>query len=176
MAFSNHIKKVIEDLRPQLPTTQSLLIPLLHEIQNEAGWISPEAMKEAAQYLDLPLAAVREVVTFYTMFKQKPLGKVHLQLCTNISCWLNGAEHLMECLEKKLGIKEGETTKDGAFTLSEVECLASCGTAPVLQVNQDYYENLNEKEVGTLIDKLGAQVKAGEKNIGKSTYQEGMWP
>lgn len=176
MALSENMIKVVETLRKELPTNQSLLIPLLHEMQNERGWISMESMREASDYLQLPLSAVREVVTFYTMFRQKPTGKVHLQMCTNLSCWLNGAEHLMHCMEKRLGIKEGQTTADGRFTLSEVECLASCGTGPTLQVNQDYYENMDEKKINALLDSLEAKLKAGEKNIGRSTHQEGVWP
>ena len=117
MNFSQNIKNRIDLIRPNFPTTQALLIPLLHEIQFEKGWISLEDQRTAAEYLNLPLSKVKEVVSFYTMFNKEPVGKVHLQLCTNISCWLNGSEKLLHCLEKRLGIGCGETTKNQNYTL-----------------------------------------------------------
>ena len=168
MALSDQTKNKIEAIRYQFPTEQALLIPLLHAIQKERGWISKEAMVEAAEFLHLPLAKVQEVVTFYTMFNQEPVGKVHLQLCTNISCWLNGSEKLLHCLEKRLNVGCGETTKDGNYTLSEVECLCACGTAPVLQVNDEYYENLSEVKLTKLMDEWDAKLKTSDGNgIGK---------
>ena len=167
MNISDNIKQKIDQMRENFPTTQALLIPLLHEIQFEKGWISLEDQKDAAAYLDLPLSKVKEVVTFYTMFNKQPVGKVHLQLCTNISCWLNGSEKLLQCLEKKLGIKCGETTQDQKFTLTEVECLASCGTAPVLQVNEQYHESLTEESLTQLLKDLETKIASHEKSIGK---------
>jgi NADH-quinone oxidoreductase subunit E len=175
MALSSQVKNVIEKIRPDFPTTQALLIPTLHEIQQESGWVSPQSMKDAAEFLDLPLSTVKEVATFYTMFNKKPIGKVNLQLCVNISCWLNGAEKLLHCMEKRLGVGCGETTKDGKYTISEVECLASCGTAPVLQINEDYYENLDVPKLTDLLDQCDRDLQAG-KVVGKSTYQPGVWP
>ena len=175
MALSEQIKKTINGIRENFPTTQALLIPLLHEIQEEQGWLSMESMKDAAEFLELPLSKVREVVTFYTMFKLKKQGKVDLQFCTNISCWLNGAEKLITCAEERLGIKAGETTKDGHFTISKVECLASCGTAPVLQINQDYYESLDHAQLLALIEQAEKDLKAN-KAVGKSTQVSGVWP
>jgi NADH-quinone oxidoreductase E subunit len=154
MIIDDNISQQIDALRPHFPTEQALLLPLLHAIQAKEGWISREAMQEAASFLHLPLARVLEVVTFYTMYNRKPVGKQHLQVCTNVACFLRGADHLVSCLEKRLGIKVGETTADGRFTLSEVECLAACGTAPVMQVNDDYYENLDEASLHQLMDRL----------------------
>jgi NADH dehydrogenase (ubiquinone) flavoprotein 2 len=154
MIIDETIRKQIDALRPHFPSEQALLLPLLHAIQAKEGWISRTAMQEAAQFLQLPLARVVEVVTFYTMYNRQPIGKQHLQVCTNVSCFLRGADHLVACLEKRLGIKVGETTPDGRFTLSEVECLAACGTAPVMQVNDDYHENLDEKALNQLMDRL----------------------
>lgn len=154
MTLSEKIKNEIDGMRGQFPTTQALLIPLLHKIQQEQGWLSVESLQEAAIFLELPLSKVKEVVTFYTMFQQEPIGKFHLQLCTNISCWLNGSDKILHCLENRLGIQCGETTPDKKYTLSEVECLASCGTAPVLQINEDYHENLSVKDVERLLDTL----------------------
>jgi NADH-quinone oxidoreductase subunit E len=176
MALSEHVKKKINGIRGNFPTTQALMIPTLIEVQNELGWVSMESQKDIAEFLEMPLMKVREVVTFYTMFNQQPVGKVNMQLCVNISCWLNGAEKLLHCMENRLGVKCGETTKDGNYTISEVECLASCGTAPVLQVNEDYYENLTEADLVRLMDDLDKKLANNEKNIGKTTYQAEAWP
>jgi NADH-quinone oxidoreductase E subunit len=154
MIIDAKITKEIDVLRPSFPTTQALLLPLLHAIQEKEGWVSEAAMQEASHFLQLPLAKVKEVVTFYTMYLKKPIGKHHIQVCTNIACFLRGSDQLLNCIEKKLGIHCGETTKDGAFTLSEVECLAACGTAPVMQVNHDYHENLSEASCLDILEKL----------------------
>jgi NADH-quinone oxidoreductase subunit E len=175
MALSQQIQNTINGIRGQFPTTQALLIPLLLEIQEEQNWVSIESMQSASDFLELPLSKVREVASFYTMFKLEPIGKVNLQFCVNISCWLNGADKLVHCAEKRLGIKCGETTKDGKFTISEAECLASCGTAPVLQINQDYYENLNVPQLNTLLDQADKDLDSN-KQVGKSTQKPGVWP
>lgn len=152
MIINESIRQKIDALRPRFPTEQSLLLPLLHEIQEKEGWISNEAIKEAAAFLHLAVARVEEVVSFYTMYNREPVGKKHIQICTNIACFLRGADQLVGALEKKLCIRAGETTSDGKYTLSKVECLASCGTAPVMQVNKDYHESLNLKKVLDLIE------------------------
>ena len=175
MALSEKIKKTITGIRHQFPTEQALLIPLLHEIQNDHGWVSLDAMKEAGEFLNLPLSKVREVASFYTMFKLHPQGKVDVQICTNISCWLNGADKLVSCAEKRLGVHAGQTTKDSCFTLTQVECLASCGTAPAIMMNEDYYENVTEAQLVELINQAEKDV-ATNKTVGKSTRQDGVWP
>lgn len=154
MILCETIKSKMEVIRSEFPTEQALLLPLLHEIQAKEGWVSEVAMREASEFLHLPLAKVKEVVTFYTMYNRKPVGKYHIQVCTNIACFLRGSDQLVACFEKKLGISCGETTADRKFTLSEVECLAACGTAPVMQVNDDYHENLDESSCQALIDRL----------------------
>ncbi len=161
MIIDQHISQRIDELRPQFPTEQALLLPLLHEIQAKEGWISKDAIKEAASFLHLPVARVEEVVSFYTMYNRKPVGKQHVQICTNIACYLRGADHLLQCLEKRLGIHEGQTTPDGKYTLTAVECLAACGTAPVVQVNNDYHENLDEKSLNQLMDRLDKELLNG---------------
>jgi len=173
--LSERIKNTINGIRHQFPTEQALLLPLLHEIQEEHGWVSIDSMKAAGEFLNLPLSKVREVASFYTMYKLEPCGKVDVQICTNISCWLNGSDKLVSCAEKKLGIKTGETTKDGKFTLSQVECLASCGTAPVVQMNQDYFENISTEEFSKLLDDASRDLDQG-KVVGKSTQKPGVWP
>jgi NADH-quinone oxidoreductase E subunit len=173
--LSERIKNTINGIRHQFPTEQALLLPLLHEIQEEHGWVSIDSMKAAGEFLNLSLSKVREVASFYTMYKLEPCGKVDVQICTNISCWLNGSDKLVSCAEKKLGIKTGETTKDGKFTLSQVECLASCGTAPVVQMNQDYFENISTEEFSKLLDDASRDLDQG-KVVGKSTQKPGVWP
>lgn len=176
MALSQQIQNTINGMRGNFPTTQALLIPLLHEIQNEQNWVSPENLKASAEFLNLPLSKVREVASFYTMFKlDEPFGKVNLQFCVNISCWLNGADKLVSCAEKRLGIHCGETTQDGKFTISEVECLASCGTAPVVQINQDYYENIDVPKLNELLDQVEKDL-ASDRPVGKSTHVPGVFP
>lgn len=173
--LSEKIKNTINGIRSQFPTEQALLLPLLHEIQNEQGWVSRESMKDAAEFLHLPVSKVREVASFYTMYKLEPQGKVDVQICTNISCWLNGADKLVACASKKLGVHAGETTADGKFTLSQVECLAACGTAPAMMINEDYHENLTEDSLLKLIDQAKADLDSG-KTVGKSSRKDGVWP
>ena len=132
-------------------------------------------MKDIGEFLNLPISRVREVASFYTMFKLHPQGKVDVQICTNISCWLNGADKLVACAEKRLGIHCGETTKDGKFTLSQVECLAACGTAPALMMNEDYYENVDVPQLNKILDDANKDLDAG-KTVGKSTRKDGVWP
>jgi NADH-quinone oxidoreductase subunit E len=154
MELTATMKEKVEKIRRHFPTNQALLIPLLHAIQEEEGWISTEAMEAAGDYLGLPLARVEEVVSFYTMFHRAPIGKQNLQVCTNISCMLNGSGEILDCLKKRIGIGPGETTEDGRYTIEEVECLASCGTAPVVQVNKDYHEGLDTEKLNQLMDRL----------------------
>src|SRR3990167_9628104 len=134
---------------------RAAILPVLWLAQEQFGWISPEVMEYVGNLLDLPPVKVYEVVTFYTMFNQKPVGKYHFQVCRTLSCELCGKEEIVEHLKKRLGIKVGETTPDGRFTLSEVECLGSCGTAPMMQVsNQDYHENLTIEKIDQILEKM----------------------
>ena len=144
----------IQKLISQYPQKRSALIPSLHLVQKELGYISQDAMAEIARMFDLSPNEVHEVVSFYTMFHRKPVGKYVLQVCTNISCQLCNAEGIMSHLTKKLGIKPGETTEDKRFTLLEVECLGSCGTSPVVQINDDYYEDLTSEKLDKILDSL----------------------
>lgn len=149
--LSENFYKYVAKIKPRYPTNQALLLPALHEAQKENGWISPEIMDEVAAAIDIQPSIVREVVTFYTMYNLKPVGKYHMQFCTNISCALMGAEELLEHCEKKLGIEAGDTSRDNKFTITEVECLGSCGTAPCVQINDDYHENLNHERLDQLL-------------------------
>ena len=154
MQFSPQATSEFKTILKKYPDKRSCLLPLLHLAQREFGWISGEAMDFIAGQLQVPVMQVYETATFYTMYNKKPVGKYHLQVCTNISCSLLNAEHIVKYLEEKLGIGVGETSEDGKFTLTEVECLGSCGTAPVMMINDDYYENLTPERIDAIISKL----------------------
>ncbi|HEX3112912.1 MAG TPA: NADH-quinone oxidoreductase subunit NuoE [Candidatus Eisenbacteria bacterium] len=154
MALSDKAKKQIRDLLQTYETNQSALIPALHVAQGDQGWLSEETQREVAEVLELSAQEVRGVVSFYTMFLQKPAGKYLLQVCRNLSCSLRGGHRLTKQLEDKLQIKQGETTTDGKFTLIEVECLGSCGTAPVMMVNDKYVEDLTPQALDKMIAEL----------------------
>jgi NADH-quinone oxidoreductase subunit E len=134
---------------------KSALLPVLHIAQAEFdGWLSTPVMDYVASILSIKPIEVYEVASFYTMFNLEPVGKCLIEVCQTGPCWLRGADDIVEHFEKKLNIKVGETTADGMFTLKTVECLGSCGTAPMLQCGSDYYENLTTDKVDTLIEKL----------------------
>ena len=118
------------------------------------GWLSVELIEAVAEYLEMPPIAAHEVATFYTMYDLKPVGRHKVCVCTNISCQLNGSSRIMNHIQKRLGIKPGETTTSGKFTLKEVECLAACGGAPMMMVDKTYYENLTPERVDEILDKL----------------------
>lgn len=153
--FSEQALREFEELTTHYPTRQAALLPTLWIAQREFGWVGEQAQAYVADLLGLPYAHVRAVVTFYPMFHQKPVGKYLLDVCTNLSCRLRGADQIVDCIRRRLGIGIDETTADGKFTLAVAECLASCGTAPMLQLNQDrFYENLTEESTLKLIDEL----------------------
>ncbi len=152
--LSAEARKKIEALKSEYETNLSAVIPALHVAQADQRWLSEETQAEVAALLEITPQAVREVVTFYTMFLQKPPGKYLLQVCRNLSCALKGGHRLQKQIEERLGIGEGETTLDGRFTLVAVECLGSCGTAPVMMVNSKYHEDLTPQEVDRLLAEL----------------------
>lgn len=141
---------------------KSALLPVLHLVQAELGWLPASAMEQVAQLLDIEAIEVFEVATFYTMFLLKPQGKHLLEICRTGPCCLVGAEQIMEHLQQRLGVAEGEVTVDGLFSWRGVECLAACGYGPVLQIGPSYtfYENLTPDSVDELIDSLTAQAKS----------------
>jgi NADH-quinone oxidoreductase E subunit len=152
--LSEAASQKIQALISKYPEKRSALIPSLHLVQKEAGWVSEEAIREIAGLFDLSPVEVNEVVSFYTMFHKRPVGKYVIWVCTNISCLLCDAEEIVDHLTKRLGIQMGETTPDKKFTLMEVECLGSCGTSPVMQINDDYYEELTPQKVDQILDGL----------------------
>ena len=152
--LSAEARKKIEAIKTEYETNLSALIPALHVAQGDQGWLSGETQAEVATLLEITPQAVLEVVSFYTMFHQKPVGKFLLQVCRNLSCCLHGGHRLQRQIEERLGIRDGETTQDGCFTLVSVECLGSCGTAPVVMVNERYHENVTPQEMDRLLTEL----------------------
>lgn len=136
------------------PTKMAALLPTLHLAQEQWGWISPEVMDYVAGLLDLSPAYVYGVVSFYHMYNRHPVGKYHLQVCTNLSCMLLGAYDIYDMFSERLGCAPHEISNDGRFTYGEVECLGSCDTAPVVQINNDYYENTSVEAMSRLLDEL----------------------
>jgi NADH-quinone oxidoreductase subunit E len=129
-------------------------MPCLHRVQAERGYVADEDIVDLVKYLGVPRMQIEQVLSYYTMFRRKPVGRWHLQACRNVTCSMRGSERLVDALAGKLGIKPGETTADGRFTLSEVECLGSCGTAPVVMVNEAYHENLSTEKLDELLGRL----------------------
>jgi NADH-quinone oxidoreductase E subunit len=136
------------------PEKRSALIPILHEVQAEVGYLSPAAIEWVAGFLGLSPADVMSVASFYDMLNLEPVGKHMIYVCQNLSCSLLGAEHLIRHLENRLGIRMGETTPDGLVTLKRMECLASCGTAPAMQVDGIFYERMTPQKLDELLEKL----------------------
>ncbi len=144
----------IDQALARYPNRRSAVMPVLWALQRQLGWLPPAALRLAAKTVELPETEVFGVATFYTMFNLRPVGRHHLQVCMTLSCSLMGADRLFRHLEQKLGIGHGETTRDGRFTLRRVECLAACGGAPCMQVNDDYHEDLDEAKVDRLLETL----------------------
>jgi NADH-quinone oxidoreductase E subunit len=153
MLSESNLKK-LEELKKRYPTTQALVLPVLWMVQEEHGYISEEMMKEVANLLKVPYGHILGVVTFYTMFRSRPVGKYHIEVCTNVSCMLRGSDAILAHLEKRLGISVGQTSNDRKWTLSEVECMGSCGTAPMFALGEDYHENLTIEKVDKILDSL----------------------
>jgi len=153
MLSESSLKK-IEALKARYPTPQAVVLAALWMWQEEHGWISGEGMTEVARLLEIPVHHVYGVVSFYTMFNRAPVGKHKIEVCTNVSCMLRNSDRILQHISDRLGIGVGETTADGRFTLVEAECLGSCGTAPMMQVGDEYYENLDEASVDKILAAL----------------------
>lgn len=151
LEFSPQALQKISDIMGRYPHKQSAVVPVLYLAQEEFGELSPEVIACVAKVMEMPPARLFGIVTFYTMLHMKPLGRHHIQVCRTLPCALQGGEKIVEFLKNRLGIGPGETTPDGKITLSTVECLASCGTAPVMQINDEYYENLSEEKIKKIL-------------------------
>jgi len=154
VTFDAAMEERIAEILPRYPTTRAAILPLLWLCQDRYGWISPGVMEAVAKRLGESPAFVEGVVRFYTMFYTTPPAKYVLQLCETLSCAVCGGRELLDHLESKLGIKPGEKTPDGVFQLVGVQCLGACGTAPVVQINDDYYENLTPQKLDEVLDEL----------------------
>lgn len=152
--LSAQSRKKIDEILTRYPVKQAAMLPILHLIQEEHGYVPPEAEKVVAEIVEVPPVKVREVLQFYTLFLQEPIGKYHFQVCRTVSCWLRGAKEVLAHLENKLQIASGETSPDKKFTITEVECLGACEMAPMMQLNDDYIGPLTREKLDEIIEKL----------------------
>jgi len=154
--LSEHVRHEIDHWLTKFPPDRkrSAVLAALRAVQHEVGYLSREQMDAVAEYLELPAVQVYEVATFYSMFETKPVGRHHISVCTNISCMLCGGDEILGHVEKRLGIKVGESTADGRFFLKkEEECLAACNNAPMMMVDHVYFENLTPEKVDEILDR-----------------------
>jgi NADH-quinone oxidoreductase subunit E len=149
--LTNQAIERIQTITKKYPEKRSALLPALHIAQNELGWLSREAMEEVADLLGLAVDQVEEVASFYTMYYKQPVGTYVMEVCKTLPCSILGADQIIDYIGRKLGIRPGQTTPDGTFTLFRVECLAACHRAPVMQVNHRYYQDLTPEKIDSLI-------------------------
>jgi NADH-quinone oxidoreductase subunit E len=151
MQFSEQLENRIATMLTHYPVKRSILVPTLLFVQDEVGYLSDEAITEVAKRVELTELEVRNVISYYSMLRTKPLGKYNVQVCTNISCLQRGGEEIFEHCKKSLGIGHKQTTADGLFSLEEVECIGACSWAPAIQVNYDFHENLTPESMDAVI-------------------------
>jgi NADH-quinone oxidoreductase E subunit len=154
VTLSDAAEKRAAEIIPLYPQSRSAVMPLLYIAQEEFGLITQEGIEWVASKINLPPVQVWEIATFYTMYYKKPVGKYHFQVCRTLPCALRGAKFVSEYLHKKLGLSPGEVSKDGMWSFEEVECLGSCGTAPMCQINDVFFENLTEEKLGQIISRI----------------------
>ncbi len=152
--FTEENLKRLENERKKYPESLAAVMPAIYIAQEQNGYITNEVMTEIADVLGIDKVDVLGVVTFYTMFHTKPVGKYHIQVCTNVSCMLRGGYEIWEYIKSKLGIDNMEVTPDGKFSIEEVECMGACGYAPMIAINEDYYENLTKEKVEEILNSL----------------------
>jgi NADH-quinone oxidoreductase subunit E len=152
--FSQETESKFKHLVSLYPRKRSALIPMLLLAQREQGYVKAETVEYVAKYLDLNASEVDSIMSFYTLLHRSPVGKYHIMICTNLSCMLRGSDDIEACIKRKLDVNLGEVTPDGLFSAVEFECLGSCTTAPAIQINGEFYENLDVKKVEQIIDDL----------------------
>lgn len=171
--ITDDVKTRMREIVARYPSPRSGMLPCLHLAQNAEGYITPEGVQAVAEVVGAKVDEVESVVTFYSMYHQQPIGKQVIKVCTSISCYLRGCDDLLAHLEERLGVARNQTTSDGRYTLQAVECLAACGMAPVLQVNDQFVENVSLADADALLDRLdrGESVPShpGEWNIVAAT-------
>ncbi len=155
--FSDTELQEISELQKRYPEPAATLLPVLWRIQDKRGWIDSDAMEEAAAICQVPKSHVEGVVSFYTMFFEKPMGKFHVQVCTNVSCMLCGGEKILDAMKARLGVANLERTPDGTFSIEEVECMGACGGAPMMAVNETFFEKTSPTEANEVIDTILAK-------------------
>ncbi len=155
LALHEAVKKFVEERISKYPTKRSLLVPTLLLAQEyHGGYISPELVKSIAKYLEVPEQEVHSTASFYSLLNKHKVGRHTIMACHNVSCYLRGGDSLIKKLEEKLGIKVGQTTPDGRFTLISVECIAACGGAPAMIIDKDYFENMTEEKLDEVLAKF----------------------
>jgi NADH-quinone oxidoreductase E subunit len=155
--FSKETEDKFRHLASIYPRKRSALIPMLLLAQKEHGYVKAETIEYVGQYLDLDPSEVDSIMSFYTLLRRRPVGKYHILVCTNLACLLQGSDDIEACVKRKLGVGLGEVTSDGLFSAIEFECLGSCTTAPCMQVNGEFYENLDVKKTEGILDELRRQ-------------------
>ncbi|MDD3124305.1 MAG: NADH-quinone oxidoreductase subunit NuoE [Candidatus Kapabacteria bacterium] len=153
MEFTAEELAEVEKIKAKYPNSDAAIMPLLWKAQKKWGWISDDVIRYLAYLLQMPIARIEGIASFYTMYFKKQPGRHHIQVCTNVSCMLHGGEEMLAKFSDKLGIKSGETTADGAFSLEEVECMGACGYAPMIAVDEEYIENLDINKIDEIIEK-----------------------
>lgn len=171
---SEEALKRIEQLKGRYPDPKSAVMPILYIVQEEYGNISSEAVQWVSKQVDISPVHVEELVTFYTMYRKKPLGKYHIQVCRTLSCGLCGARSLMETLHEKLGVEPGSVTDDGMFSYEYVECLGSCGTAPMCEINDTYFENLTSEKLEAVVERIKKEKPNLSLSAINDTLSEGL--
>ncbi len=161
--LSAESEKILDELLTRYPTKRAACLPLLHLCQRQAGWVSPEVIDFVAKRLEIAASEVQGVVTFYTMYHQKQVAPNVVWVCRTLSCDLRGGRELQHHLEKRFGCGVNETSQDGKFTLKKAECLAACGQAPMVQINDSYHENLTLESLDRLIDDIAAKTAVGKQ-------------
>jgi NADH-quinone oxidoreductase subunit E len=155
--FSQETEEKFKHLTSIYPRKRSALIPMLLLAQKEHGYVKPETIEYVAKYLDLNPSEVDSIMSFYTLLRRRPVGKYHIMICTNLSCLLRGSDEIEACVKRRLGVELGEVTPDALFSAIEFECLGSCTTAPCMQVNGEFYENLDVQKTESILDELRRQ-------------------
>ena len=153
-SLSDAAEAKVKELRDKYPQVKSAIMPALYIAQEELGWLTDDAIRWVSDRLDLPPSHVIQVATFYTMYYKKPVGKYHVQVCRTLSCMVCGARKLSAKLRERLSVEPNEITEDGMWSWEEVECLGSCGTAPMLEINDVYFENLTAEKLDELMDRI----------------------
>lgn len=173
MSLTAENRRMADRIVDQYPQSGSAVLPLLHLVQSQDGWLSPEGMREVAEILGLEPAQVFSVASFYTMYLREPVGKKIISVCNNVSCMLHGSDELLEHIERSLGSKCGHSTPGGEVYIEEVECLAACGGAPCLQVDGEYFENVTIEQADSIVDSvMRGERPEGGKGLPSDFYSE----